>query len=645
MSEFNDYTSLSVSTKGKILLHAHGKKVFAFYAGRREDDIYGFEADITCLDGLSVEQLLNHEYKTLYFKLDSEWALSEAFDFCILLANGVNADAIQLRNKKDFDNLHFRTFCAEYKKECGTIIISPQITDYFDLDPVKYERLVLVGYGQKAAKPVLILKNLTVLDSFSEIVERYLHNCNSVSIKFISWAGTDREQWYISYNKINHMPEYSSILDTAISTCSYESIERLVRNGCRFNVFTDSDRDLWFKDDISFFKAYDNICKLIGRGVYHFSHEDFYHLLFIFVSTAAEFSRLNPCFIHDPAITLIRDIDIKLCTYIERLISHMPAFVFEMHEYGILHLAVRSLNLFPACFSKILRKSSVIDACNDEHSLFYEFCWDWSRDISTSWLIFDQLASYRFLMKDDERKMFTERGKTSTELNIDSIKAEAGALLLQLICSRALRHSTEEDDKEISDLLDIAGSGFANPLGFTPVHQAVRQPCFDSDFLSMVVRKDKENINRANNMNMIPLTQALDRYADDTIEFLISNGADPDIAWLERNIGCELAAIRKETSSFSGVEWHIFDSLANKTFLTEFNAEGKTPFLVALENKNLVAARYLGEGGFIRDYEKEKILAEIKNIRNSDVRVEILEMVQKYFDMKEIRKLTANEWL
>lgn len=77
-----------------------------------------------------------------------------------------------------------------------------------------------------------------------------------------------------------------------------------------------------------------------------------------------------------------------------------------------------------------------------------------------------------------KNQFFIGNGKLSIEIGIDSQKAEAGALLMQLICKRLeiVEHDEKKGqlvDTQIFELLDYAGPDFVNPQGVTPLLQAV----------------------------------------------------------------------------------------------------------------------------------------------------------------------------
>lgn len=74
-------------------------------------------------------------------------------------------------------------------------------------------------------------------------------------------------------------------------------------------------------------------------------------------------------------------------------------------------------------------------------------------------------------------------------------------------------------------------------------------------------------------------------------------------------------------------DWHIFDSIDDKSFLTALGKEGKSPFLLTLEARNLGAIRYLGRGGYIRTDEMPQILESLTKIKNTEIREEIYDML------------------
>lgn len=630
MNKTSDYTSLSVSSKGKILLHVHENILLAFYSGHKEDDVYGFKADITSLKGISAKQLVSHEYKNLHFKTDIGWFAPESFDFCFLLANGCNPDKVQFRRESDIGSLRFKSFCTKYDGDKGGIVISPYQTDYLDLNPEKYERLILVGYDERVATPALTLKNFTVIDNFSDLIDTCLMNCDKVSEQFITWAGLDREKWYVSNCKLCEAG-FRSILDRAIVVYQYESIALLAREGCRLNIFVHYQAsDSWFKDYGAFFKAYDNICMLLEEGIYSFSQDELYSLMMIFVCGIGLFSSLGKEFVSSPSIESIHKLDDMFCAYFDRLAEWIPESAFAKHNSEILRLAVRALNLFPGVFKKLLDKSRIPEEIGKNgNSLFYGLCCpELSCGFSSSWLVYDQLAPYKSCMTEEEKYLFVERGKTSKELGFDETKVMSGAILYELICRRCNKDN-DYHDEEIFRLLSIVGPDYVNLLGVTPLLQAILCCPNDLDYISSFITFDKKNINKKDDVGRTPLSYAWDLHSAELMKLLISNGADPYANHSGKNLACEMAAYQFMTQSFSEEVWHMFDLIDDKSLLTSKGHSGKSPFLLALEKRNLGAIRYLGKGGHIRADEMPQILDALSKIRNSEVRKEVAEIIQR----------------
>ena len=626
MKKTDDFTSLSVSSKGRILLHIHENKLLAFYSGNKEDDVYGFKADITSLKGISAKQLVSHEYKYLHFKMDSGWWTPDSFDFCILLANGCNSEDVQFRTETDIDSLRFKSYCTKYEEDKGGIVVSPYQTDYLDLDPDKYERLILVGYDERVATPALTVENFTVIDNFSDLIDTYLMNCGIESEQFIEWAGLGREQWYISNCKLNSAG-FKSILDRAIVCCAYNSIALLIMKGCKFNVFTHYQvYDLWFKNSDAFFKAFNNICGLLEDGIYEFSQDDQYSLFMIFVCGIGRFSSLNEEFVPNPSIEVIHELDDRFCTYFDRLSEYVPEFVFNKQNSKILRSAIRTLNLFPRCFKKILEKSCMPEIDKNGNSLFYRLCCpELSYGFSSSWLVYDQLAPYKSYMTKDEEGMFIEGGKTSKELGFDDTKTMAGAILYELICHR--RNEEDNLDEEIFSLLGIVGPDYVNFLGVSPLFQAIICCPNDLEYISCFINHESKNINKIDTIGRTPLSYAWDIHSPELMKLLISNGADPYISFPGKNIACEMAAYQFMTQSFSEEAWHLFDLMDDKSLLTTKGKRNKSPFLLALEKRNLGAIRYLGKGGYVRTDEMPQILEALSKIKNTEIREEIYDML------------------
>ena len=115
-------------------------------------------------------------------------------------------------------------------------------------------------------------------------------------------------------------------------------------------------------------------------------------------------------------------------------------------------------------------------------------------------------------------------------------------------------------------------------------------------------------------------------------EYFILSDADPSILSAGRNAAHELA----ELCQFSEHDWHIFDSLEGKSFLTTLDSEGRSPLMIAYENLNREAAAYLIKGGYIRDDEKEKLQPFIEFMMESKGHKELKEELRLFI------RLTGN---
>lgn len=313
----------------------------------------------------------------------------------------------------------------------------------------------------------------------------------------------------------------------------------------------------------------------------------------------------------------------------------MPAEVFSINNNNdkcILLADVRCLNLFPKSFAKVLEKSSPADVNNNGHSIFHEFTWDYYR-ICPSWLNLNQLERYMYLMTEDEKACFVDGLKNFMGNGFDYKKAEAGALLMQLICKRVntmILHKREKSkiDSLIFDLLEKAGSDYVNPGGISPLLAASLGTNSDIEFIDEIYKRCG-NINKKDIYGMSPLEASLYKQRKIQIfKFLLEMGADPSVLKADNSAVCMMAIKFFYNSRFEEEEWHVFDSIEDKSFLTALGKDGKSPFLLALEKRNLGAVRYLGKGGFIRKDEIYLLLEKILEIKNDLLREEILEMVR-----------------
>lgn len=625
MNKAAECTSLSVSSKGRVLLHIHGNKLFLFYCDCKYKKFFGYEVKVKELNGLSLEQLVSHEYKNLHIRFNST-TISDV-DICILLALKDSDNDIHLKEMDD-SGIRYKSLCDELDSNKKGTIISLTERDYLDLDPKGYDQLFLLGYDGRIALPAAVLDNVEELKSLDKIVYTYFRNCSSVPAEFIQWIGLENAKSYV-YNK-------QRILDVAIMECQYDVVEYLARQGLRLNAFTSDWLGIIFYSKAQvFFHTFDNLCSLLENRIIDFSIRDLYMTMLHFFDGIGDFSRLRSNLVPDPSIDSIRELDDMFCSCFERISKCIPDEVFSFYTDNhncILAYAVRDLNLFPNCFRKVLDKSSPENYHYDNYSIFYEFCWDRSKDISPSWLIYDSLIPYGG-MTNDEKTFFVGNGKSSTEIGIDPQKAEAGAILMQLICKRD--EIAEFDEKEcqlidtrIFELLDYVGPDFVNPQGVTPLLQAILAYITDVDFY----RKMHErwiDINKKDAFGRSPLVVSLCPHKMPVFKLLLENGADTNVLNTDNNAVCELAANINWGLRFFEEDWHVFDSIDDKSFLTALGKEEKSPFLLALEARNLGAIRYLGKGGYVRTDEMPQILEALSKIKNTEIRKEIVEMLRK----------------
>lgn len=268
-----------------------------------------------------------------------------------------------------------------------------------------------------------------------------------------------------------------------------------------------------------------------------------------FIWGIRDFSRLHNNLIPNPSIDSIRELDKRFCSYLERISKSMPDEVFSFNTDNnnfILTYAVRALNLFHKCFKMVLDKSSPENYHYGNHCIFYQFCWDYcSCDISPSWLIYDLLIPHG-LMTNEEKTFFIGNGKSSTEIRIDSLKAEAGALLMQLICKRdeiACFNERMQDkvNSLIFSLIDIAGTDYVNPVGVSPLLAAVLSSNSDVDFYKMVVERGID-VNKKDSFGRSPFVISLSPYKMPVFKLFLENGADTNVLNTDNNAVCELAA-------------------------------------------------------------------------------------------------------
>ena len=276
MNKTDDYTSLSISSKGRVLLHIHGNKLFLFYCDCKYKKFFGYEVKIKELNGLSPKQLVSHEYKNLHIRFNS--TTSSDVDICILMALKDSENDISIEEMDDSE-IRYKSLCKELDSNKKGTIISLTERDYLDLDPKGYDQLFLLGYYGKVTTPAVVLDKVKKIKSLDDIVFTYFRNCSSIPEKFIQWIGMKNAKTY----KLRGFNKNSNILDIAVMECQYDVVEYLARQGLCFNAFiSDWPRIIIYSRAQIFFHTFDNLCSLLENRIIDFSIRDLY--LFIGLS-------------------------------------------------------------------------------------------------------------------------------------------------------------------------------------------------------------------------------------------------------------------------------------------------------------------------------------------------------------------------
>lgn len=215
--------------------------------------------------------------------------------------------------------------------------------------------------------------------------------------------------------------------------------------------------------------------------------------------------------------------------------------------------------------------------------------------------------------------------------SIDSVR--------QLICKwlEIVEHDEKKGqlvDTQIFELLGYIGLDFVNPQGVTPLLQAITAQITDVDFYREMLKRGVD-LNRKDVFGRCPLVETISPYKKEIFKLFLDNGADADVLNSDNSAVCELATDLNWGLRFFEEDWHIFDSIADKAFLTALGRDGKSPFLLALEAGNLGAIRYLGKGGYIRTDEMPQILNALSRIKSTEIRKEIDELIQIGENKKE----------
>ena len=498
----DDFSIVYASSSCSVLIHIQNRRIYLFCRNLKLDDVYGYKADILAMEGISSKELLSHEYKTLWFTLinadntvDDDVFLGSSNIAALLAFDGTEAPILLREIYRSDIQKGFP--CRHYKKETDSIIVSRNIYDLFNLDSSGYRRLIIAGNDyEDIIEPSLTLMNGTRFDDLYEIAKTYFSECEGNASRLLEWIGEDLAENFVCKGR--------HILDIAMIYGAYPDVEFLFDNGCRSCIA--NDIGIYGYDQQSFFRFLENIIQLIQHNINAYSVKDLHWLVKNILASILSISSLDILFWPEaPSIYDIRKMDSRLSAYLVKLEEILPLAVFgSSSDNGgyepILFRAVRALNLFPISFHQILVQSMKAGAelVYEGHSIFYQFIWDHSLQVSPSWLIFKELEEYRSVMTEGESAHFVEYPGQEDLYE----KAEAGALLFQLLNrrksgyyyygSKALDDGT---DTMIFQLVDAVDHHFTNPLGVSILLQACLSCGFSLSFLQKLAERNLD-VNR-----------------------------------------------------------------------------------------------------------------------------------------------------
>ncbi len=625
-SVIDDFSVVHGSSKCRVLIHVHNGKIYLFCRNLRQNDVYGYKADITAMNGISSKELLTHEYQELWFTLTNAYnIIGDEFEDCrniaALLAFDGSATPIFLKEISK-DIIHKGFSCKCYKRETGAIVVSANINDLFNLDPVDYKRLIIAGNDyEDIFAPSLTMMNAIRFNGLYEITKTYFSECPGNASNLIKWVGED------SVNGLIRNDE--SILDLALLYGVYSDVEFLSDRGYRISIVNDTSHVSYCYDchnQQSYFNLLDNLILLFRAKVGNYTFGELRGILRYILSKMKSLSRLDLNFWPiAPSLEDIRIMDNKLLEYIIEIANIVPSEVFGS---SIIFNAVGALNLFPRSFSKILEISIKAGAnlMLGGKSIFSELYRNRSFIIAPSWLIYEALDDYKSIMTKKESSCFVDVSKKEDFY----VKAETGALLFQLLIRRGEilygldDHKATNDgtDSMILQLLDVIDPEFVNPLGVSIMLQACLSSVSTFDAFRMKLIEKGVDPNICDTFNRNPLKCMFGR--KEFCSFLIANGADLKAVSADNEFLFFLTELHLSEDS-----WHLFDCLEDKSFLFSLNKRNESLFFSAIKNRNIGAIRYLGRNGFVRAEEADKIHELTKSIKNSELRAEITGYVDK----------------
>ena len=617
-SMIDDFFVVYGSSKCHVLVHVHSGKIYLFCRNLKQNDVYGYKAGIAAMNGISSKELLAHEYKSLWFALvHAQYIIDgDMFEDCrniaALLAFDGSDTPILLRDICK-GNIHKWFPCKCYKRGLDANIVSANINDLFNLDPVDYKRLIIAGNDyEDIFAPALTMMNVARFDDLYEIIKTYFSECPGNASVLIQWIGEDSARDLILRGR--------SIPYLALSYGICSDVEILLDRGGRV-----IDKSCVYNEPSSL-NLFDNIILLLRGRAGNYTREELRSILEYILRKMRSLSRLDPGFwLTAPSLEDIRSMDNKLLGYITEIADIVPLEVFGS---SMIFNAVAALNLFPRSFHKFLdiAMKAGETLILGKKTIFSELIHYQSIIIAPSWLIYEALDKYKSIMTKEESSYFVEVPKQGDFY----ANAEVGALLFQLLLRRGFMYSldalkAQDDgiDSMIFQLIDMIGPGFVNPLGVSIMLQA----CLalnerKLNLFRMKLIEKGVDLNICDTFNRNPLKYMFCH--KEFSSFLIENGASLKDVVSDTGFLFFLTALRMPEDS-----WHLFDRIEDKSFLFSLNKRNESLFVSAINNRNIGAIRYLGKNGFIRADEADRIYELIKSINNSELRVEIAGYVDK----------------
>lgn len=565
--------------KGRKFGFLHGDKLVLAY---RNDNhgIWGFSAKISDINRFNPEALLSMDYRELSIKILKNSGMYFANIMMLLaLSDGVKSIKADGISKKDVT-----VKCSFSRSAISNGQVSVITSDIND-----DERTIILTEEEAD----LTISEADYLDGLDAVLDEIIMPDTSVDelSAFICWIGSIPEEKKDSF-----------LFSAIINHAQYDVISYLVDSGYGFGRITNNNSNLRAGDsDEDYLKVLDIFSRLAKDNKLGLSIEETARIILFAISNSSILmdtidKKIRRNYV--PHLEYFRNLDTHMSVYLKRILCEVPDDVFHYDNDAILYAALDSFSMFPKSFRVVAEHYSL--PYSDGNQILERMYAASSHSVASR-------LNYNVLM---------ERAS-------DYRKEEAGSVLYFLIQKSPWYVYTARLGEYILYLLRITGLDYTDALGYTPFTWAYRQTqeCIEDYGRFMKLLEMGSDINSKGYSDRTVLSEIIKGIAESSsslelrdmkilFEYFILSDADPSILSAGRNAAHELA----ELCQFSEHDWHIFDSLEDKSFLTALDTEGRSPLMIASENLNREAAVYLIKGGYVRDDEKEKLQLFIESI-------------------------------